>query len=105
MKYGFYILVLTGLFFSGCSDDDNSVNCDNIDLVVDYQTEQNAISEAQFAYLIDDSQENCEEAKRVVTEYLEILEPFEGCEWEEEKATAYDETVNELRAYLDTLSC
>jgi hypothetical protein len=73
--------------------------------VVDFKQEQDAISEAQFAYLIDDSQENCETAKMLVSDYVAILEQFENCEFSGSQEEAYRSTLDELRDYLSTLPC
>ena len=102
----YLFLVFTGLFVCiSCSDDEPASNCEDVDLLVDFETEQDAIAEAQINHLLVSSDENCRILKDALNDYLMQLEQFENCERSASEEEQYQEALNNIQEDLDNLTC
>ena len=102
MKTIFYSLLLTGLLFTACGDDDDPVNCSN-SWTIEYQAELDAITAASTVWANDPSQANCDALKDAYNSYLDALEGWEDCANQVNQLTEWQAAIDAARLSADSI--
>lgn len=105
MKTIFYSLVLTGLLFTSCGDDDgpgNAANCAT-SWTVEYADEIADLEAATTAWVNDPSQSNCDALKDAYQAYINVLEDWGDCANQANVYDAWEAALEAAQLSLNTL--
>lgn len=108
--YFFLTVLLLSLVSISCGGDDDpndgNVNCsDSFSINSELNDEINAFAQAASAYGQDPSSENCQAYKDAANDYLKALEALEDCAREVGQLNAYNQSLANLQAAFDSLTC
>ena len=107
MKAIFYSLLLTGLLFTACGDDDDGPgggNCNEV-FTVQFEQEINDITAAATAYAMNPTPENCQAYKDAYNDYIDSLEDWADCADELGQSTEWQQSLDDARDAIDALIC
>ena len=105
MKQFFLLLCFSLVFIfvsTSCKKDPVSA-CNSFNVAADLQNELNGLTTAAQNYSADQSAENCQTYKNAYQEYIDALRGLESCARAVGSLAAYNESLNDAIAELDTL--
>ena len=79
MKTIFYSLILTGLLFTSCGDDETTASNCAASWTIEYSDELNAVLAASNAWGMNMTQENCDALNAAYAAYINALRDWEDC--------------------------
>ena len=104
MRYTLHLIFALSMCFIACGGDDDPVaNCNSQGFVIEYEDEIAAIGTATNAWLMDQSQANCDALKDAYTAYLNVLDAWEDCANQLGEAEEWQQAIDEAQASVNTI--
>ncbi len=105
-KFSLLLLLLVGLLYTACGDDDDGINNPSCTATV-FSQEVNdaatAYSNAAAAFSTDPSTENCTNLRNAANAYLDKVEEFEDCTVINQ--TEYQTALDAARQSVNSITC
>lgn len=105
IKHSFVILLVVFLF-TGCSKSNNKVDCHSgFNLYLEASDQLESFSNAAFNYAQDPTPANCNNYKKALIAYVDVLEKYEKCVLEYGDIEDWRESIREAREDIKELQC